>query len=298
MRFFVLLAAAILVPSVALAQPDKKAPPSNCSELVKSFGLIDLTADSTIADRPDGCVFSNVFAGFGAYNRVRLGEVTLKSPTLFADLAADSLPSALELTISGFQLAPETGSALNNYIIEVQSTPLDIHFAYVWDKAARTVELTDFSVTAPQYGAYRVSARASDVVLDPEQLDDLENIPGALDALTIDIENARFLSSMLVPPLLGYLPSDDDPRPLIETYKTAATAFITGLPSAKISDDTKAALTEFVAAFPRPTGDYTLAIAADPGLKFTALLVDNPIQLAALLASLQLTATHTPLKQP
>lgn len=299
MQFLVLLAAAALVlPTAAQAQPGTQALPRTCTELVKTIGLIDITADSTIEDRPDGCVLTNVFAGTSSFNRFRLGEVRLIAPDLFAELGAERLPSALELTISGFQVAPETGSALNNYIIEMQSDPLDIHFAYVWNKAAQTLELTDFSVTSPHYGAYRVSARAADILLDPSQLGDLENLPGVLNDVHIELDNARFFSAMLAPSLLNLLPPGEDPRPLIDTYKAAVTAFITALPDASAAPDTKAALISFVSAFPKATGYYTLTLHADPGLKFTALVVDSPSQLAALLTSLQVTATHTPLKQP
>ena len=299
MRFLAVLAvAALLVPTAALAQPHKKATPTTCAELADGFDLIEITPDSTIEDTADGCLLRNVFASAGSFMRYRLGEVRLTAPTLFADLSADSLPSALELTISGFQVAPKTGSPSTDYLIEIQSDPLDIHLAYAWDQTAHTLELLDFSVTSPHYGAYRVSARASDMTLDPAQLDDLENLPGTLDAVSIELDNARFLSAMLAPSLLGFLPPDADPRPLVEAYKSAANAFITGLPSANVPDATKAALNSFVAAFPKPTGDYTFKMQADPGLKFTAFLVDNPIELAALFSRLHLTATHIPLEQP
>lgn len=298
MRFLALLAIAAFLPTAAQAQPDTKAFPGNCTELVKAFDLIHITPDSTIADSPDGCVFTNVFAGLNSFNRFRLGEVKLTAPKLFAELEADSLPSALELSISGFQAAPETGSPLNNYIIEMQSDPLDIHFAYVWDKTAQTLQLTDFSVTSPTYGAFRFSGRASGLMLDPNQLDDLENASGRLHEIHVELDNARLISAMLAPALLNTLPYDEDPRALIDTSKAAVTAFINALPDASAAADTKAALTSFVNAFPKASGDYTLTLRADPGLKFTAMLVDNPVQLAALLSRVQLTATHTPLKQP
>lgn len=298
MRFLALLAIAAFFPTAAQAQPDTKALPGNCTELVKAFNLIDTTPDSTIADSPDGCVFTNVFAGLSSIHRFRFGEVKLTAPNLFAELEADSLPSALELNISGFQAAPETGSPLNNYIIEMQSDPLDIHFAIVWDKTAQTLELTDFSVTSPSYGAFRVSGRASGIMLDPNQLDDLEKAPGRLHEIHVELDNARFVSAMLAPALLNTLPYDQDPRPLIDTSKAAVNAFINALPDASAAADTKAALTSFVSAFPKASGDYTLTLRADPGLEFTALQADNPAQLAALLSRLQLTATHTPLKRP
>lgn len=297
MRFAALLAAAaVLLPIAAHAQPDKKldAPPT-CASLVRDLGIFETIADSRIEDTQDGCRLSNVYAGFGAFNRFHIREIDLKAPGLFADYSAQRLPSAVDLTISGFQLAPDTGSALNNYIIEMQSDPMDIHFAYVWDAASGALELHDFSVTAPHYGAYRLSAHLSDIPLDPALLDAPESFPGTLDQLVVELDNARFLASMLVPPLLGYLPYDADPRPLIEAYQQAAIGFVNTLPA---TDDTKAALRSFLAAFPKPTGDYTLRLTAQPGLELTSLLVDNPAQLAALLTRLQITASHTPIKQP
>lgn len=92
--------------------------------------------------------------------------------------------------------------------------------------------------------------------------------------------------------MLGLLPYDVDPRPLIETYKAAATAFIDGLPETSVGADSKAALRRFVADFPQPRGSYSFDMAADPGLAFVDLAVDDPMQLAGLLARLTVTAGH------
>lgn len=300
MRFLAILAAAaVFVPAAAFAQVDKKAAaPSNCADLVKGFGLIETTAESAIEELETGCIVSNVFVGTGSYARYRIGSATLIAPDLFASDGEATLPSEIDLAITGFQLVPDMGSLLNNYIIEVQGEPLDIHVAYRWDKEGQTVELADFSVAAPGYGQFRVAGRLSNITLDPNQFTDVTSFPGAIDALVIEIVNARFFSAMVVPAILGTLPYDADPRPLIDTYKTALTAFIASLPGDNISDDAKSALTTFVTAFPRMVGDYSVNLRADPPLDFSALAVDSPAGIAAILARMQIAADYTPPNQP
>lgn len=302
MRFSTILATTLVLaaPSAALAQADKKAPKpaANCTELLRSLDVIEATAETVIEDVANGCTVSNAYIGFGSYNRFRLGELTLQSPDLFTNYASGSLPQELELHIAGFQIAPDTGNLLNNYIFEVQAEPLDIHLAYRWDKQSGDLELADFSVTANDYGAIRLAGRVSGFNFDPDNMDDLTEIPGAFDQLVLQVENAQFFSAMLVPSMLGFLPYDEDPRPLIASYQQAAIAFVNGLPQSSISDDSKAALNTFIESFPQPRGDYTLELRADPGLPFSTLDVDDLTALLPLLANLQLAVTHAPSDQP
>jgi len=302
MRFSSILATILILaaPGSALAQDDKKAPKpaANCTELLRSLDFIEATADTVIADIANGCTVSNFYVGFGSYNRFRLGELTLQSPDLFTNYASGSFPPELELHIAGFQIAPDTGNLLSNYIFEIQAEPLAIHLAYRWDKQSGDVELADFSVTADDYGAIRLAGRVSGFNFDPDNMDDLTEIPGAFDQLSLEVENARFFSAMLVPSLLGFLPYDEDPRLLIASYQKAAIAFVNGLPQSNISDDSKAALNTFIETFPQPRGDYSLQLRADPGLPFSTLDVDDLTALLPLLADVELAVTHTPADQP
>lgn len=304
MRFLAIFAAAVmLAPLGVFAQTDQEdVDRATCAELVKSFSLIETTADSTVEDIDAGCRVTNVFAGTTSYNRYRIGSATLTAPDLFThDLAnsdlEDALPSELDLAITGFQVAPDTGSLLNNYIIESQSEPLNIHLSYRWDKAAQTAELTDLSVTSPGYGSLRIEGRLSDIDFD-RFTDATADFPGAIDAVTVEIVNARFFSAMTVPALLGLLPYDSDPRPLVADCKMAAIAFIAALPTDNMADESKAALGALVESFPRMEGDYVVQMRADPPLALTTLTGENPAEIAGLIARMQISAEHTPAVQP
>ncbi|KKC35879.1 hypothetical protein WH87_15020 [Devosia epidermidihirudinis] len=299
MRFLAIFAAAVvLTPLAALAQTDREdVDRAACAELVKSFSLIETTADSTIEDIDAGCRVTNVFAGTSSYNRYRIGSATLTAPDLFTRDLKDALPSELDLAITGFQIAPDTGSLLNNYIIENQSEPLNIHLSYRWDKAAQTAELTDLSVTSPGYGSFRIEGRLSEIDLD-RFVDAAADFPGAIDAVTVEIVNARFFSAMTVPALLGLLPYDSDPRPLVADYKKAAIAFIAALPTDNMADESKAALGALVESFPRMEGDYVVQMRADPPLALTTLTGGNPAEITGLIARMQISAEHTPAVQP
>ncbi|MET3927963.1 hypothetical protein [Devosia sp. 2618] len=301
MRFLAVLAAvAVLTPATAHAQADKKAvAPTTCAALVKSIGLFAVEADSTVEDLETGCKLTNVFIGAGSMTRYRIGEATLIAPELFTSYNNDSLPTEIDLSVKGLRLAPDTGSLMTDYMIEVQAQQLDVHLAYRWDKQKRTVDLADFSVAASDYDAsFRVSGRFSDAEMDPDQFFDLTRLPGAMEELIVEVIDARFLSSMTVPFILNSLPYDEDPRPLIDGYKKSAVAFIAALPDDNVPGDAKAALTSFVEAFPKMVGDYTLTVRADPPLEFSALAIDGPADIPALLSRLQIAADHTPPKLP
>lgn len=292
----ILVAATLLAPVSAFAEPDKKAPsaPTTCEAFADNLGFIEETAETTIQDLPDGCKLTSFFANFGQYTRYRISAATLTVPGILDAFASDSVPSELDLAISGFLISPDTGSELTNYIVEMQAEPMNIHLAYRWDRVARTVDLADFSVTAGAFGGFSFSAHLSDADLDRVELQQLPSMPGAIDQLTLEIDNARFVSTLFAPAAVGMLPSDQDPRPLIEGYKQAVSSFITALPAANVSDDSKAALITLVTGFPKPLGDYTLDLRADPGIAFKDLATDNLPGLVALLARVQIAATHAP----
>lgn len=296
----ILASLALFAATPVMAQADKKAPPppTTCTDLAASLDFIEATAETKIEDVARGCSVSNFYVGYGPYNRYRIAALTIQSPNLFADYAEEFFPAELDLNISGLQIAPDTGSLLQNYIIEMQSEPMDIHLAYRWDKESGELDIADLSVSTNYGAGVRLAARISGLDVDPTKLDDLTEVPGAFEHLVLEIEDARFLSAFAAPALVGMLPYDEDPRPMIKSQQEAATTFIDSLPEANVSQDSKAALATFVQAFPRASGDYTMELRADPGLEFKSLEVDDFAALLPLLARLQLAVTHTPVEQP
>lgn len=292
----ILAALAALIATPALAQnPDKKsAPPTDCSALVAWLDIVETSPETVIEDVPGGCRMTDFFVDMGSYVRYRADELVLTAPDLFEAVAAMRPFAEAELTVSGLRLSPDTGSPLTTYIIEMQSAPLDARVSYRWDAAAETVDLTELSVKSVDFGGgFSVSGAFSGIVFDPARLEDISQWPGAIDRLNLTLDDGRFFTAYAAPAVLGLLPYDADPRPLIETYKQAATAFIDGLPDASVGPDSKAALRRFVADFPQPRGSYTLDLSADPGLPFVDIAVDDPMQVVALLARLAIVAGHT-----
>lgn len=304
MRHALVLASLVLLtPLSAHAQANKKAPPAieTCDQLVTALGAIERTPETTVKDTPDGCRLTRFYVGTDSYTRYRIDELVLRAPTLFEDYAAERLPTELDLTITGLASAPDTGSPNSNYLIEIQSQPMDFHLAYRWDRDEQTVELSDVSLTAPGHDVIHLAGRLSGMDFSAESLDNLDAMPGAFDQLVIEFNNARFFSSMVAPAVISLLPYDEDPRPLIASYQQSAIAFVEGLPEGTISGDSKAALTSFINAFPRTTGDYQFELRADPPLEFASIdldAVDDLAELFPILQRLQLAVSHTPAEVP
>ncbi|WEK04422.1 MAG: hypothetical protein P0Y65_19970 [Candidatus Devosia phytovorans] len=290
----------LLAPLPAHAQTDKKAPPppQTCDELVIALDAIERTPETTVEDTADGCRLTNFYIGTDTYTRYRIAGLELRAPTLLEDFVAERPPAELDLAITGFANAPDTGSPNSNYLIEIQSEPMDMHFHYRWDQQSHTVEVSDFSVTAPGDGAIRLAGRLSSMNFDPKSLDSFDDIPGAFDQLTVEFSNALFVSALLAPALIGNLPYDEDPRPIIADYQQSAVAFIEGLPAETMSDDSKAALASFITTFPRATGDYAFELRADPPFEFASIDLDEIDGLLPLLQRLQLAVSHTPADEP
>jgi hypothetical protein len=287
------LVAALLTTLVtpALAQDDVA--PTSCAALAEETGIIETTADTVIADTADGCRITDFLITPSAPSRFKVNELTLVAPGILDDYAAQRLPASLDLTLHGVLLSPETGSELTTYIIEMQAEPMDVHLSYRWDAAEGVLDLADLSVTAGELGGFRLTGRITDAQVTPDVVADPTRLRGALESLTLEMDNARFAAAYFAPPLVSMLPYDQDPRPLIASYIAAVNGFIASLPAANVSAESKDALTSFVSAFPRPRGDYTLEVTAEPPLALDEIALDTPIALAGILARLRIEATHT-----
>ncbi len=304
MRLCLLVPALLaLTLSSALAKDGKTPPASNrCSELALSLGFVSATEETTFDEIPDGCEARNFFVDFGPYARYSVGAVVIHSPDLFSghfDYEAPpeefELPSSLEVAATDFLFAPQTGSALNDYIIETQSEPMDIHFDYSWDKPSGTFSLNDFSVGGFDKSRITLAAKATGFDRMPTDFDSIDNLPGALEELTFTLKDARFFSVMTNPAILGGgLVESEDPRITVANYQKAAVAFVTALPTETISDTSKTALTTLINSFPRLTGDYQLHLTADPAFSFNRLAINDLTGALSLLSSFKLDATHQP----
>lgn len=309
-RAAILATTIVLAISPAHAQNDidgqNRDAPTTCQELIDGLrGLIEANADSIVEATANGCRMTNIYIVAQLPSRFRVTELTLEAPGLFEDIPTHIFPAEAELTLKGIVLSPDTGSLLHTYIIESQAQPIDLHVAYSWDREAGEIRLADFSVSASDYGSFRLAARVSNVLFDPAHLQDParyhEPAPfnASFDELALEIDNAGFIGGLLTPALLGSLPYDQDPRPIVASSIAGATAFIKALPKDNISEESKAALITLISGFPRPSGDYKMELRAQPGIALGELMVDNPLALAGLLGRITITAHHeTGISQP
>ncbi|KQN73843.1 hypothetical protein [Devosia sp. Leaf64] len=302
MRFVLALAAAIsFFAPVAQAQTPQTPVSGPCADLAKALGFIEATKKTRFQDGDGACSITQFYVSFGSYIRYRIDEAIVRSPELFTGdvdlknaVGGFILPTELDISVTGFVLAPETGSALNDYIIETQSEPLDLHLAYRWDRDTGALNLADLGVRTRDGSAITMAAMASDVALTQEHLDKLEALPGGIEQLIFSVEDASFFASLVSPALLGMLPDDGDPRALVASYQKVAVTLIDSLPGDSVSNNSKAALRDFVESFPKPTGDYTVQLRADPPIPFVSLQPSDISELLGLLATTELTVTHTP----
>lgn len=305
MRHALILASlAFLAPLPVFAQADTEteaaAPklPETCEELATQFsGTLALNEDSTVEDTGTGCRITDFHIELDSMTRFRVEELVLTASDLFGSFAEERLPETVDLQLNTVLMAPETGSPQTNYMIEAMAEPMNIHLAYRWDREDDSVELADFSVASHGLGSFRFAGRFSDLELDPNKLSDASSLPLRIDQLLLEIDDARYFGSIFVPPLIGMLPYEEDPRSVVANYVAAATTFINALPAETMSEDSKAALVTFVESFPRFRGDYTLNLRAEPGLGFEDFASEDITDLAGILPRIKAEATHTP-EQP
>lgn len=286
------LAIATTSPATAQAPATASPPPADCQSLVAGFDMIETSAETVIEDIENGCRITNFHLNAGSYMRYRAERLELTAPDFFVAASAFRPFAALDLTLTGLRPSPDAGGPLTTYIIEMQSAPLDARISYRWDEAAQTLDLSELSLRNADFGGFTLSGHLSGIVFDREALDSPANWPGALDRLTLTLHDGRFFTAFAAPAILGLLPYDADPRPLIVSYQAAATAFVDGLPEASVSEASKAALRRFITDFPHPRGEYELGIDTEKGLPLTDLFDGNPAGLVAILAKISVTATH------
>lgn len=302
MRYTLLVASLVLPsPLPALAQTEtgnETKLPETCQELATQFsGTLDLNEDSTVEDTGTGCRIADFHIELDTMTRFRVEELVLTASDLFGSFADERLPEEMDLQLNNVLMAPNTGSPQTDYMIEAMAEPMNIHLAYRWDREDDSVDLADFSVATLGLGSFRFAGRFSDLELDPEKLSDAISLPVRIDQLVLEIDDARFFTSMFVPPLIGTLSYEEDPHTVVANYVAAATTFINATPADTIPDDSKAALVTFIESFPRFRGDYTLDIRAEPGLGFMDFAAEDITDLASLLPRIKVEATHTP-EQP
>lgn len=277
-----------------LAQKSKGTP-TTCETVASSMPALSLLDTSTVEAIENGCRVTNLVFNLGnGYSRFEMAEVTLVAPELFARWAEERLPDALELTVRGMQFSPQTGNPTTDYIIGVQQSPYDLHLQYHWDEATAALLLVDASMSSGNLGSISVSGTLADVSAMPTIIGGMKDIVGyGVAQLSVSLANRAILETFAIPTLVAMLPGDTDPRAHIETLRATLRAMVEALPDDIADTASRAALVDFIDAFPHPRQVYELTVTGDPPIPVAELAGVNSIPTgAALLGRLKIVAAH------
>ena len=295
MRALGLLALALpLLSQPSLAElPVKTEPLADCAALLASIPDVRTSEDTSIEDIDGGCRATNLSFAETAYVHFRVDEVTLLSPDLLDRFPSGKLFVAAELTVKGLRAVPQTGSPLQDYIISLTSTDIDLHLAYKTDPAELTGDV-DFELSAGKLGRLALSARLSDVDPGNVEMADVTDFTATIDHLGASLEDSGLFASFFAPPILGVLPPDEDPRPTIAATQETVIATLSQVPEPMLSSQSLAALSALIRAFPKPEGRWTVSIDSETGLSLDLLRSGGPAALAAVAEGIRITATGAP----
>lgn len=290
-----LLLALLATPAFAQDQAsESKAPPTDCVSLFDSLGILSRDAETIIEDTATGCAISNVYFG-SSYSRFAIGMVTLDADDLFGAVAGNTRPAQLKLNVAGIRTSPDIDSPLNTYIIEMQQVPFELNLAYRWDAASGDFHLDDLGMRIPGIGSAVFQAELSEVRDMPAAIEEpTDYARGNVERLTLTLDNRGLFTAVAAPILLGALPYDEDPRPHIAAAQQMVIGLINARPDDQIDPASKAVLTRFVNAFPRPDGLYRFEITpidAPVSLESLVAPTDDLAGLVDLLARFNLSAT-------
>jgi len=270
MRFLLMLSAFVLLMSTAFAKDEAQAITS-CSELFGFVGLAERGDDTVIDDISDGCRITNFYVGTSDYQRYRVAALSVTAPGLFEAFAADLPPASAEIVATGIALAPRIDPVFE-YLMEVQNQPFDAHLSYRWDDTAGTLELRDIGISSPLLGRLAFSATISGVGAEEFAEARTGMTPAiVLKAMEVTLDNGMVFESFVLPSLISLLPPDQDPRPAIALYQQQTLALLSGLPDSLIDKASKAAIAGFIESFPRPKGEYVVAVTSEAGIGFDDL---------------------------
>ena len=274
----------------------KAEPLADCAALIASIPDVTTTQDTVIEDIDGGCRATNLSWSQNSYVQYRADEIILLSPDLLRTLPTGELFVAADLTLKGVRAVPQTNSPLQDYIISLNSTGIDLHLAYTTDPADRTGKV-DFELDAGRLGRLALSAKLTDLDTTDVRLTDLTEVTGRLDHLEASLEDEGLVASIFAPPILSTLPFDEDPRPAIAAGQEAVVAKLESWPEATMTPKSLAVLSDLIRAFPKPEGDWTVTIDSNPGISLQTLYGGTRSAFAGALEGTTITATGGPAAQ-
>lgn len=204
----------------------------------------------------------------------------------------ESLPQAVRLEVSGIYVL--TGRLPGqDYLMRLQARPMHFGLDYEWmpESGQLRVERAVLKGERLREIGLQATARIAQRIGQPLRSDDLQG--AQLQALSLRLDNASLIQSMIMPVVVSSLSLYEDPKPAIEAGLLAARTAVMVMPAATASAPSRKALLEFIGELPAPDGRLDLALTFDPPLDGAGLMQANSLDEARkALSSMKIQARY------
>ena len=180
------------------------------------------------------------------------------------------LPTTLVAEVEGLRAVPRFGDTVGDWVASVQSegTGSDGRIDIVWDDATRVLEVREASL---DLGLGNEGALTASIVgLDLMSIESLTTsvMSAGLTRMSAEVRvNGAFERYWLLPLATALIPYDTvDPAEEVKSLKLDGIEAIESFPDAIFPGETRAEMTQVVAALPHPRGVLRIEIAATPPL--------------------------------
>ena len=250
---------------------------------------------SVEATGPEECRFRNIRLGLGGVVGYRMDTLLVRGIP-FERPQGPLAPVHARVEARGITLAIRDQPAKLAWMSRQQQVPFDLVLDAIYDPAATTLVLDEFSMDGALLGHVGLRARLENVQLLTTRAGAVPEMqaPPGLRSFHLELDSRTFLSSYVLPLIMNLLP-DEDPDAAFQAGRAKGIAAINVLlPASGASTDTTAAVVQLVSDFPHPKHPTVLHIEANTPITPDAVLAaaGDPGRLPALLRALAVTATY------
>lgn len=278
-------------PAEPQKQTDVKAE-GPCAVIFAEAEASSFLNDAEITYRADGCTLTNVTFNAGMYQSWTAQKVEIRSAALDAD--AQTLPEWGELHLQSVGFWPTNLPAMR-YLSKLQDNGFSLKAAYQWDKANKTLKVSEVRF----YGKYIGEVLASAIVELPElpgfdilgtQTSPLESLK--IREITARLDDQGFFVNYVMTTLIGLIGYDNDPEPEVEKYRSMAVAYVAALSPDMLKDEDKQALIRFLKDLPKPKSPAEMKLNFEPAFAVAQSDKDPLKLLAEFQKTLKVHATY------
>lgn len=242
-----------------------------CDYLLERAGI--RTQDGVqmqIHDEEGACVVRHgQWDAVGSSMMVAFDELRFSAAGLEPD-QQESLPQAVSLEVSGIYIL--TGRLPGqDYLMRLQARPMRFGLAYEWraQSGQLRIERAVLQGESLREIGVQVTAQLAERIGQRLRIEDLQS--ARLQALSLRLDNASLVQSMIMPVVVSNIGLYEDPKSVIEAGLLAARTAVMVMPAATASAASRKALLEFIGDLPAPDGRLDLALTFDPPLDSAGL---------------------------